>query len=146
MLGSTTQAPTKVIHSDPVLLAACQMISRSTTSHGKSCSAASRDRASLRSTSRCCTPRSGNSLHPELPFASARMLRDLLRAEGFAVERKHMNMLMRRTGHHGAVPQAEHAQEVSNSYNTRRPHSSHKARTPDVMYFASLPQPSAEAA
>jgi len=30
--------------------------------------------------------------------------------------------------------------------NTRRPHSSHQARTPDVVYFASLPHPSAEAA
>ena len=33
-----------------------------------------------------------------------------------------------------------------NFYNSRRPHSSHQARTPDVVYFASLPQPSAEAA
>ena len=33
-----------------------------------------------------------------------------------------------------------------NFYNTRRPHSSHQGRTPDVVYFASLPQPSAEAA
>ena len=33
-----------------------------------------------------------------------------------------------------------------NFYNTRRPHSSHQARTPDVVYFASLHQPSAEAA
>jgi len=33
-----------------------------------------------------------------------------------------------------------------NFYNTRRPHSSHQARTPDVVYFASLRQPSAEAA
>ena len=33
-----------------------------------------------------------------------------------------------------------------NFYNIRRPHSSHQARTPDVVYFASLPQPSAEAA
>ena len=33
-----------------------------------------------------------------------------------------------------------------NFYNTRRPHSSHQARTPDMVYFASLPQPSAEAA
>ena len=32
-----------------------------------------------------------------------------------------------------------------NFYTTRRPHSSHQARTPDVVYFASLPQPSAEA-
>ena len=31
-------------------------------------------------------------------------------------------------------------------YNTRRPHSSHQARTPDVVYFAALHQPSAEAA
>ena len=29
-----------------------------------------------------------------------------------------------------------------NFYNTRRPHSSHQARAPDVAYFASLPQPS----
>ena len=33
-----------------------------------------------------------------------------------------------------------------NFYNSRRPHSSHQARTPDVVYFASLPQPSAKAA
>ena len=33
-----------------------------------------------------------------------------------------------------------------NFYNTRRPHSSHQARTPDVVYFASLHQPSADAA
>ena len=31
-------------------------------------------------------------------------------------------------------------------YNTRRPHSSHQARTLDVVYFTSLPQPSVEAA
>ncbi len=33
-----------------------------------------------------------------------------------------------------------------NLYITRRPHLSHQARTPDVVYFASLPQPLAEAA
>ncbi len=33
-----------------------------------------------------------------------------------------------------------------NFYNTHRPQSSHQARTPDVVYFASLPQPSAETA
>ena len=33
-----------------------------------------------------------------------------------------------------------------NLHNTRRAHSSHQARTPDVQYFASLPQPLAEAA
>ena len=37
-----------------------------------------------------------DELHLELPFAGARMLRDLLRAEGFAVGRKHMTTLMRR--------------------------------------------------
>ncbi len=31
-------------------------------------------------------------------------------------------------------------------YNTRRPHSSLQARTPDVVYFDSLPWPSAQAA
>ena len=31
-------------------------------------------------------------------------------------------------------------------YNTRRPHSSLQARTPDVVYFDSLPRPSAVAA
>ena len=31
-------------------------------------------------------------------------------------------------------------------YNTRRPHSSLQARTPDVVYFDSVPRPSAEAA
>jgi len=39
-----------------------------------------------------------DELHLELPFAGARMLRDLLRPEGFAVGRKHMTTLMRRMG------------------------------------------------
>jgi len=39
-----------------------------------------------------------DELHLELPFAGARMLRDLLRAEGFVVGRKHMTTLMRRIG------------------------------------------------
>lgn len=37
-----------------------------------------------------------DELHLELPFAGARMLRDLLRGEGIAVGRKHMTTLMRR--------------------------------------------------
>ena len=36
-----------------------------------------------------------DELHLELPFAAARMLRDLLRAEGFAVGREHMTTLKR---------------------------------------------------
>jgi len=39
-----------------------------------------------------------DELHLELHFAGARMLRDLLRAEGFVVGRKHMTTLMRRMG------------------------------------------------
>ena len=39
-----------------------------------------------------------DELHLELPFAGARMLRDLLRAEGFVVGRKHMTTPMRRMG------------------------------------------------
>ena len=39
-----------------------------------------------------------DELHLELPFAGARMLRDLLRTEGFAVGRKPMTTLMRRMG------------------------------------------------
>ena len=37
-----------------------------------------------------------DELHLELPFAGARMLRDLLRPEGFAVGRKQVSTLMRR--------------------------------------------------
>ena len=37
-----------------------------------------------------------DELHLELPFAGARMLRDLLRPEGFAIGRKHVSTLMRR--------------------------------------------------
>ena len=39
-----------------------------------------------------------DELHLELPFAGARMLRDLLRVEGFSVGRKHMTTQMRRMG------------------------------------------------
>ena len=39
-----------------------------------------------------------DELYLQLPFAGVRMLRDLLRAEGFAVGRKHMTTLMRRMG------------------------------------------------
>src|SRR5690606_10444864 len=37
-------------------------------------------------------------LHLELPFAGARMLRDLLRQEGHQVGRKHVSTLMKRMG------------------------------------------------
>jgi len=164
-----------------------------------------------------------DEVHLELPFAGARMLRDLLRAEGFAVGRKHMTTLMRRMGITAlyrkpntsrrapgqtiypyllrtlAITRANHVWAMNISYTPmargfiylaavidehvsrqhplpsdqvrgglpprlrdreccprrhrplhqllqHRPHSSHQAQTPDVVYFASLPQPSAEAA
>ena len=37
-----------------------------------------------------------DQLHLELPFAGARMLRDLLRQEGFEVGRKHVSTLMKK--------------------------------------------------
>ncbi len=39
-----------------------------------------------------------DELHLELPFAGSRMLRDLLRGEGFAAGRRHVATLMRRMG------------------------------------------------
>lgn len=39
-----------------------------------------------------------DELHLEYPFAGARMLRDMLRARGFEVGRKHVATLMRRMG------------------------------------------------
>jgi putative transposase len=39
-----------------------------------------------------------DALHLEHPFMGARMLRDSLRREGFAVGRKHVSTLMRRMG------------------------------------------------
>jgi len=45
-----------------------------------------------------CLMRRIDELHLELPFAGARMLRDLLRAEGIKVGRKHLTTLMRRMG------------------------------------------------
>jgi len=56
-------------------------------------------------------------LHLELPFAGARMLRDLLRQAGL--------------------------DRYFRFYNTRRPHSSLDRQTPDQFYFESLPLPMA---
>ena len=64
-------------------------------------SAASRDQTMMRHI---------DELHLELPFAGARMSCDLLRAERFAVGRKHMTTLMQRMRITAATPQAEHEQ------------------------------------
>jgi putative transposase len=39
-----------------------------------------------------------DELHMEQPFAGSRMLRDMLRAKGFGVGRKHVATLMKRMG------------------------------------------------
>lgn len=39
-----------------------------------------------------------DELHPERPFAGARMLRDIVRREGFQVGRKRMSTLMKKMG------------------------------------------------
>ena len=39
-----------------------------------------------------------DELHLESPFAGARMLRDMLRHEGFEIGRRHVGTLMRRMG------------------------------------------------
>ena len=65
------------------------------------CSAASRDQMMMRRI---------DELHLELPFAGARMSCGLLRAERFAVSRKHLATLMRRMGITAAVPPAEPGQ------------------------------------
>ena len=42
--------------------------------------------------------RAMDELHLEYPFAGSRMLRDLLRQDGFEVGRKHVTTLMKRMG------------------------------------------------
>ena len=39
-----------------------------------------------------------DALHLDLPFAGSRMLRDLLRAEGIKIGRRHVSTLMKRMG------------------------------------------------
>ena len=57
-----------------------------------------------------------DELHLDHPFAGARMLRDLLRPEGFAVGRKHVATLMRRMGIEALYRKA----------NTSRRHPAHR--------------------
>ena len=101
-----------------------------------------------------------DELHLELPFAGARMLRDLLRAASRWTTRAAGATTCSSTGCGRSIEYEEvylHAYETVsaacdgigryiNFYNTRRPHSSHQPRTPEVVYFASLHQPSAQAA
>jgi putative transposase len=55
-------------------------------------------RAQPTSTADLALMRRIDELHLEHPFAGARMLRDLLRQDGYAVGRKHVATLMRRMG------------------------------------------------
>ena len=48
-----------------------------------------------------------DELHLNFPFAGARMLRDMLKLEGFEVGRKHVRTLMGKMGIAAAVPQAQ---------------------------------------
>lgn len=57
-----------------------------------------------------------DALHLELPFAGARMLRDLLRAEGEMIGRKHVATLMRKMGIEALYRRA----------NTSRRHAAHR--------------------
>jgi hypothetical protein len=69
-----------------------------------------------------------DALHLEYPFAGSRMLRDLLRDEGFEIGRAAVRMMMKRMG-----------VEAMAFYNGIRPHSVHDGRTPDEAYFGFIP-------
>jgi putative transposase len=56
-----------------------------------------------------------DELHLELPFAGARMLRDLLKTEGSKVGRLHISTLMRRMG----------IEAIYRRKNTSQPHPDH---------------------
>ena len=57
-----------------------------------------------------------DGLHLEHPFAGARMLRDMLKARGLAVGRKHVATLMRRMG----------IEALYRKPNTSKPHPEHQ--------------------
>ena len=71
-----------------------------------------------------------DELHLELPFAGARMLRDLLRQEGFDVGRKHVTTLMRRMG----------IEALYRKPNTSRKHPEHPIY-PYLLRHLSVTQP-----
>jgi putative transposase len=71
-----------------------------------------------------------DELHLELPFAGARMLRDLLRQEGFDVGRKHVATLMRRMG----------IEALYRKPNTSRKHPEHPIY-PYLLRHLSVTQP-----
>ena len=56
-----------------------------------------------------------DELHMEFPFAGARMLRDLLRQEGYGIGRKRVRTLMRKMG----------VEALYQKPNTRRRHEAH---------------------
>ncbi len=71
-----------------------------------------------------------DKLHLDHPFAGARMLRDLLRQEGFAAGRKHVASLMRTMGIEALYRKA----------NTSRPHSGHRVY-PYLLRGLTIDQP-----
>ena len=62
-----------------------------------------------------------DELHLEYPFAGSRMMRGLLRQEGLSSGRRHIATLMRRMGHRGAVPQAQHQPATARPYGVSVP-------------------------
>ena len=107
-----------------------------------------------------------DELHLEHPFAGSRMLRGLLNREGYPVGHKHVATLMRKMGIEALYqrprtsgrdrehpvfpyllrgltidrPNQVWAMDTTHIPNRRRPHASLDRRTPDDVYFSSLPQ------
>jgi putative transposase len=71
-----------------------------------------------------------DELHLELPFAGARVLRDLLLLEGAQIGSKHVTTLMRRIG----------IDAIYRSKNTRRPHPEH-AISPYLLRRLTIARP-----
>ena len=58
-----------------------------------------------------------DELHLSYPFAGSRMLRDLLRAEGFQIGRGRVITLMRRMGDRGLISPAEHLETGAGAHD-----------------------------
>ncbi len=75
-----------------------------------------------------------DELHLEYPFAGARMLRDMLKARGFEVGRKHVATLMRRMGiealYRKPTTSKRHPQHLIYPYLLRKP--GDRAREPGL--------------
>jgi hypothetical protein len=75
-----------------------------------------------------------DELHLNSPFAGARMLRDMLKLEGFEVGRKHVRTLMGKMGIASSVPQAqdEHATPRASDLSLLAQQPRHRAAEPGL--------------